>query len=196
MIELMVNIDNREVAKLLKALPERYRQHAPMVVAEAGAELTRAHLSTVATTRHRSFSRHNYYADAARSVVSKTVPEGAEIAIPHVGFALRYEGGTVVPSGRISLITGRPIRKLAIPLKGSPAEGKTPGEFGELFVIKGRKRGTAFLAGKKSNGMIGLLFGLYDKTKHTADASILPTEGAYQAASEAAVNTLINEVTR
>lgn len=196
MINLFVNIDNKEVATLLKELPITIRQKAPQVVAEAGAELTRVHIDGISRARHRSRSPRDFYQAAANSVIQQVVSDGAEISIPHIGFALRYHGGTVRPSGRISLITGRPIRRLAIPLSGSPAEGKTPGDFDNVFVVKGKKKGTAFLAGKKGRGLIRLLFALVEKTEHKADHSILPTEAEYQTAAEKAIQTLINEVNR
>jgi hypothetical protein len=96
----------------------------------------------------------------------------------------------------VSLITGRPIKRLAIPLSGSEAEGKTPGEFKNAFVVKGRRRGSLLLAGKKGNGMIGLLFALVEKTEHKADKSILPEERDYQSAVEKSLNKLIDEVSK
>lgn len=194
MIEMFVNIDNAQVQQLIKDLPAAIRRDVPLVVASAGAELTRSHITGIARSRHRPRVRNNFYQDAADSVISKQVADGAEISIPHVGFALRYEGGTIRPSGRISLVTGKPIKKLAIPIKGSPAEGRSPGEFSGVFVIKGKRKGTAFLAGKKSNGMIGLLFALVAKTEHNPDPSILPTDAQYQTAAMEAIAELLNEV--
>jgi len=194
MIELFVNIDNKEVAALLKKLPQALRDDAPAMIGQIGAKLTKKHITGIARSRHRSGSPRNFYQKAADAVVSDVVTDGAEITIDHTGFALRYHGGRVEPSGRTSLITGRPIRRLTIPIKGSEAEGKTAGDFDDMFAIKGRRSGTAFLAGKKSNGMIGLLFALVKYTDHDPDPSILPTDADYQAAATDGIGKLLNEV--
>jgi len=195
MIEFFVNQNNREVKELLIKLSAALRSDAPAIIAETGAKLTRSHITGIARSRHRSRAPRNFYQDAADSVVSRVVTDGAEISIPHIGFALRYHGGTVRPSGRISAITGRPIKRLAIPFSGSEAEGKNPGDFDNVFFVKGRN-GKGFLAAKKGSGMIGMLFALVLKTEHDPDPSILPKDSDYQTNAEHALNALIKEVTR
>ncbi len=191
MLEVIVNTE--EITALFSRLHGAAEKDAPRVVAESAAELTRRHLEGVASRRHRSHVKRNYYLEARDSVVHDHDGSSAWVEIPHVGFALRYYGGTVRPSGRVSAITGRPIKRLAIPLSGSEAEGKTPGDFDDAFVIKGRRKGTALLAGRKGNGMIGLLFALVKKTEHKADLSVLPTASEYNNAAVEALETLIQE---
>lgn len=193
MLDVIVN--SNEITDLISRLYGAAEADAPLVIATAASDRTKAHLKGVSSKRHRAGSIRDYYADAAESVEPQVDGRTAAIEISHTGFALRYYGGTVRPSGRISAVTGRPIKRLAIPIKGSEAErgGKHPGDFDDMFFIKGRKQGTGFLAGKKSNGMIGLLFGLYVKTEHKADKSILPTTAEYNDAAVEALEQLLEE---
>ncbi len=193
MITLGVNADSRDLSAYITRLRLALRgAPAARVVAEAGADATRSHLYGLANSRHRQAQRLNFYARAADAVVAEPVTGGAEITISHTGLALRYFGGTVRPSGRTSLVTGRPIRRLAVPIPGKGAEGKTPAEFSNLFMIRS-KGGNALLAGKKPNGMVGLLFMLLAKTVHKADKSVLPTDDAYRAAAQDALAELLEE---
>lgn len=193
MISLLVNSDSGSLSAYVTRLRLALRG-APVarVLAEAGADVTRSHLYGLASSRHRKGQGLNFYARAADAVVAEPVSGGAEVTVPHVGLALRYYGGTVRPSGRISQITGRPIRRLAVPIPGKGAEGKTPGEFEGLFLIRSR-RGNALLAGKKANGMVGLLFMLLPKTVHKADKTVLPKDSEYLEACQGALIELLEE---
>lgn len=194
MISLLVNSDSGSLSAYVTRLRLALRgTTASRVLAEAGADLTREHLYGLASSRHRKGQGLNFYARAADAVVAEPVSGGAEVTIPHVGLALRYFGGTVRASGRISQVTGRPIRMLAIPKKGSEAEGKTPGEFGDLFVVASRRSGKAVLAGRKANGMVAVLFFLTPKTTHKPDKSVLPTDAAYLDACKDALTGLLEE---
>jgi len=193
MLKIIVNSD--AVTELFSKLYGAAAEKGTEVVAEAAAELTRTHIDGIAGKRHRSRSPRNYYAEAAASVIREWDDNTATVSIPHAGFALRYYGGTVRPSGRTSLITGKPIRRLAIPISGSPAEGKTPGDFKDIFFLKSKK-GNGLLAQDKGNGLISVLFSLHDKTEHEEDKSILPTDAEYDAAVVKAIETLIEEQDR
>lgn len=193
MITLSVNTDSREVQAVLRRLRRDLQGGAAArVVAEAGADVTRGHLFGLAAARHRRGQPQNFYARAADSVVARALADGAEITVPHTGLALRYYGGTVRPSGRVSLVTGRPIRRLAVPIPGKGAEGKTPAEFDGLFMIRS-KGGNALLAGRKANGMVGLLFMLLPKTEHRPDKGVLPGDDEYRSAAAEALTLLLEE---
>lgn len=193
MIDVIVN--SNEITDLVSRLYGVAADDAPRIIALAARDLTTAHLTGIANKRHHSPYR-NFYQDAADAAEAKFDNASASVEIPHTGLALRYYGGTVRPSGRISLITGKPIERLAIPIKGSGAEGKTPGDFKGVFFIKGRYSGKSFLAGKKPNGMIGLIFALVPKTRHTADKSILPTTEEYNDVAVNALTQLLEELDR
>jgi hypothetical protein len=175
---LTITLDNQEARQAIadavgKAKPSRVAK----IVAKSSETFVAAHLFNLSNTRHKAGHMFNFYAAAADAVSSETYEGDALVRIQHEGLALRYFGGIVKPSGRPSLVTGRPIRMLSLP--ASPeAEQHTPGDFSGLFLIKSRKLGKAYLAGKKSNGMIGILFRLVPQTVHKADATVLPSAGA------------------
>jgi hypothetical protein len=195
MIELIVNQDNAEIKALLSRIDaSKFVPALNAIMAEAGSDITRTHLYGLASKRHRSSQRLNFYARAADSVVTEIDADGALIKIPHTGLALRYFGGRVVPSGRTSLVTGRPIRRLAVPIPGNGAEGKLPAEFPGMFMVRSRK-GNALLAGRKPNGMVSVLFMLLPYTDHAPDESVLPTDAQYQDAAVKAVKALVDRKT-
>lgn len=175
---LNVTLDSKEARQAIadavgKASPARVAK----VVAKSSETFVAAHLFNLGNTRHQAGHMFNFYAAAADAVTSETYEGDAFVRIQHEGLALRYFGGIVKPSGRPSLVTGRPIRMLSLPA-APEAEQKTPGDFSGLFLIKSRKLGKAYLAGKKPNGMIGILFRLVPQTVHKADATVLPTAGS------------------
>lgn len=177
---LTVTIDNKEALDAIaeaagKASPSRLAK----IVARSSETFVSGHLFGLANARHKAGHMFNFYAAAADSVTSETYEGDALVRISHEGLALRYFGGIVKPSGRPSLVTGRPIRMLAIPARPE-AEQHTPGDFSGLFLIKSRKLGKAYLAGKKAGGMIGILFRLVPETVHQADETVLPSAGALQ----------------
>lgn len=194
MIDISVNLDERGLRGFVRSLQWALQgPEASEVVGEACADLTRDHLRGLSARRHRSGLPHSFYARAADAVVSEPVRNGAAVTISHEGLALRYYGGTVRPSGRVSLVTGRPITRLAIPKKGSGAEGKTPGDYKDLFVIASRRSGKAVLAGRKPGGKVGILFALVKSTRHTADKGVMPADADYERAASDALDELLTE---
>jgi hypothetical protein len=192
MIQVDVNMDESGAMGVLRKLQWIvHGRGASAVMGEACAELTRAHLFRLAARRHRPGMPHNFYARAAGAVVSEPVYGGAQVIIPHEGLALRYYGGTVRPSGRISLVTGRPIRRLAVPKKGSGAQGKTPAEFKDLFVLKLKRK--AVLAVRGPGGMVRVLFRLLERTEHKPDPSVMPTDAEFRKAGAEALDELLAE---
>ncbi len=95
-----------------------------LVGARAGAQLVRDHLFGLNAQRHR-FGR-NYYAQAARSVHSRAVPQGAAISITQTGFRQRLQGG---------IIRAKPGKALTIP-EADEAHGRRAGEFSDLHLAK------------------------------------------------------------
>ena len=199
MILLSVNVQteaSRRALAAVRRLVGTYSGPACEVVAEAAADLTRSHFRELSQDRHRASQPRNYYQLAADAVEFKAVDGGAEVTIPHTGIALRYFGGTVRPSGRISLVTGKPITRLAVPFSGSEAEGKTPGEFADLFVLSsalGKSTGKAVLARKTSSGGFVALFALLAKTEHEPNETILPENAEYEETAVSAIREMIEE---
>lgn len=195
MISLAVQVDDKELKKLVRKLPPAMRGTAANeVISEAAAEVTREHLRSLHNTRHRPGLSKSFYLSAADAVVSLSDDNSAVVDIPHTGLALRYYGGDVYPSGKISLITGKPIRHLAIPVEGSEAEGKTPYDLRGSTSLVVTKRKKAFLVKKDSDEEITPLFWLVEKSHHEADKTVLPTDEALQKAASEALNEMIMEV--
>ncbi len=195
MITVKVNVKANEVTGLIRRLNIAFSGNtAGRVVGEACADTTRDHFLRLAGERHRPGLPRNYYLRAADAVVSEPINGGARVSVAHTGLALRYHGGTVLPSGRISLVTGRPIRALAVPVGGSEAEGKTPGEFQGLFVLSPKKSDKAVLADRAPDGMVRILFRLIKKSHHTPDPSVLPSDSDYEKGATSALEELVQEI--
>ena len=108
---------------------------------------------------------------------------------------MRYATTAPCPSRRVSLVTGRPIKRLAIPIKGRGAEGRLPKDFKGLFVVASKRSGKAVLAGRGPSGLVRALFTLVKSSTHKADKSVLPTDDQYTAAGADALDELLAETT-
>lgn len=195
MISLATTIDDANVKKIIRKLDKSLRgAPANSVIAEAAAEKAREHLRELSASRHRPTQRNSFYLRAADAVLAQSDNTEAVVAIPHTGLALRYYGGTVRPSGRTSLITGKPISHLAIPRAGTEAEGKTPYDFrGRLsLIITARKK--AYLGKEEPDGSFTPLFWLVKESKHDADKNVLPTTDEFRAAAVEALEEFAEEV--
>ena len=184
MIELAVNTESSEVRKAIDALAERASpERCAKIIARASRQFIRDHIAGLARSRHRPGRRHNFYADAARSAVGEVEPpDTAAIRIPHQGMALRYGGGTVRASGKTSAVTGKPVRMLSIPISGSEADGKTPGDFTGLFLVVSKDKQRAYLSRKQpKGGALERMFRLVPQTTHKPDPTVLPERGAVEA---------------
>jgi len=199
MINLSIDIQDGKISEFLDALPDALTGHdANEIAAEAAAEKTRDHLRALHGTRHRPGSGRSFYLRAADAVVTGATADEGKVEIDHTGLALRYYGGDVEPSGKISLITGKPIRHLAIPRQGSEAEGKTPYDFkNENLELGFGKKGTLYLGKRESGGKrISALFWLVDSTHHEEDKTVLPTHAELADAAVDALSEYVEEVNR
>lgn len=201
MISLSIDMADANIRETLARIGERLTPSAcATVVAEAGADVVRDHLVTLSRTRHRPNQKINYYLQAADSVIRETSGGDAVIRIPHTGMAQRYHGGDIVPSGRPSPVTGKPVTRLAVPLSGTPAEGHVPADFPSLFLVtrKGVKRGdktkSAFLARNASGGAVQRLFILLDKVTQLEDPTVLPEPAALLDAAASSILDLYDSL--
>ena len=139
------------------------------VAARSGAALVVSHFEQLAAERHRSgvaAVAHNFYAEAARSTLG--TQHGG------VGFITVF-----APVGLRPRVVGGEIRAvnysyLFIPLSGTPAEGRTAGDFtGQLQVIwnASTKRGVAKQKGKDGQ----VLFALRESISQAPDDTVLPS---------------------
>ncbi len=115
-----------------------------------------------------------YWKDAANATEAATDANGTTVSINQRGVRLHFYGGTVRPSGRISNVTGKPIKRLLIPTEDSPLR-KTRSELYEL----GLDPESVHVAGGRliaDMGGVPVVLGLLARqTVHEPDPSVLPT---------------------
>lgn len=101
-----------------------------LVGGRAVGTLVRDHLVALNADRHR-YGR-NYYAQAARSVHVRSVPQGAAVGISQIGFRQRLLGGTI-RAGQ----NGSGKKFLTIPAEGVPdAYSETAREHDDLQIAR------------------------------------------------------------
>jgi hypothetical protein len=151
------------------------------IVSRTGAALYTSHFERLAAERHRSSVKavaHNFYAEAARSTLGTHSGGTATITVSGpVGLRQRVAGGDIKAVNAFALF---------IPLPGTPAEGRTPGDFaGQLSIIWNRttKRGIAKEKGKDGQ----VLFALRDMVSQPADPSVVPSANELSAAFRTAI---------
>lgn len=96
----------------------------------------KAHLVRLNAQRPNALGgkRTNYWTRAARATARD--PAAGTVTIARRGFRYQVKG-TIRPSGRLSLITGKPITRLAIPISPK-AHGKNPSKLGPLFLLRSK----------------------------------------------------------
>ena len=159
--------------------PERL--HA--VLGRAYANLLQEHFRTRnAQPNAKGFPRTNFWSDVAkRTGFDSADADGATVVIADPRFALRLFGGVVRP---------RSAKSLALPLVPEAA-GRSPREFADLFVLRSRILGRAFLATRESSGALRLLYLLAPSTNHTADPAALPDDARTSAALTATAESFL-----
>lgn len=101
--------------------------------------------------------------EIARSVnVAEVSTAGARILTTHPAAAQKQFGGPISAPGKGPWAKG--AQSLAIPLSGSPAEGRMPGEFKGLFRIPGTNVLAQAIGARGSRGL-RILFALVKRTK-------------------------------
>jgi hypothetical protein len=183
-------------------------QGIALVAARAVGGLVKEHLYGLDSQRHR-FGNH-FYRQAADSVTTGVLPQGAVVSITQTGFRQRLFGGT---------IRAKNVRNLAIP--ASPeAYGKRPREFSDLdfaivenpdtgalqpalvrraqTVIKHRrvrtKEGITFRATGVMSLLPEIMFWLTPSVDQEADPSVLPYREQMKTRAMDAVQTRINRL--
>lgn len=137
----------------------------------------------------------SYWKEAAEATEVEASGGQYTVAVHQRGVALHYYGGTVKPTGRISSVTGKPIKRLLIPFDDSPLR-KQKAELselgidpGDMFVLK--KPARAILAAKQGSGVL-MLGVLKTQQKFDADKTVLPTEEAMRQAGAEGANEAMN----
>jgi hypothetical protein len=173
--------------RLLQALSPR---QLATIVARTGATVYRSHFESLAAERHRSSVKavaHNFYAEAARSTIGTASGTTAFITVSApVGLRQRLQGGDIKAVNSFALF---------IPLPGTPAEGRTPGDFTDQLVIiynRTTKRGVA-----KEKGRDGrVLFALRDMVSQQPDPSVVPTTTELSDAFRTAIAKRLQSVSK
>ncbi|HEY0966931.1 MAG TPA: hypothetical protein VGE76_16310 [Opitutaceae bacterium] len=200
---LSIPID--EVTPLIARLRDAsQRQGIALVGARAAANLVRDHLFDLNDSRHKH--GRNYYAQAARSVNTRAVAQGAAVNINQIGLRLRLLGGVVRPVN---------AKMLTIPDENAPeAHGVRAREFNDLdrqlvtnprtgrlqwALVRRPSTAIRFVRRKRADGTLQttvkpgelrdgkVLYWLVRKTTHKPDPSVLPTVGAMMGAAVAAI---------
>jgi hypothetical protein len=167
------------LAQLLEPLSQVMdTDHINAIISTPAKNLTREHLYKLSNERHRQGVGLNFYADAADSVSTETLPDGVEIRIDKAGIAQRYYGGDIEPVNR---------SHLWIPAKDSPAEGRVPREFWPFDKVVFTEKGQGF-AIKEGE----ILFWLVSHVHQDPDPSVLPTTEQYKDRILAAVSPYID----
>ena len=200
-----VSIPLDEVTPLMARLRDAaQRQGIALVGARAAANLVRDHLFALNESRHKH--GRNYYSQAARSVNSRVVPQGAAVNIPHIGLRLRLFGGVVRPVN---------AKMLTIPDENAPeAHGVRAREFNDLdrslvtnprtgrlqwALVRRASTAIRFVRRKRADGSFSttvkpgelregkVLYWLVRKTTHKPDPTVLPTSASMMGAAVAAI---------
>lgn len=111
--------------------------------------------SEVRNLMKRNFAGLNsrkFYVDAAQK--TEVVGSGSvvSVVVNKVGVRLQWKGGVIKPTGRISEVTGRPVKSLLIPVKNG-----VMGEMSMKEYMGVARRPIKYIPGKAENGDKGFL---------------------------------------
>ncbi len=109
-----------------------------------------------------------YWAKVHSSARGESDGTAATVTLSGIGLRMKWEGGDIFPSGRVSAVTGKPIKRLAIPI-APEAHGKVPG----MFTLE--REGNTLV---KAGGGGGAMFRLVRKVRIKPDRNIFPPETA------------------
>jgi hypothetical protein len=119
-----------------------------------------------------------YWKNVAESTEATSGPDGVTVRIRQIGLRIKYHGGVIVPSGRISEVHGKPIRMLSIPVHAA-AHGRTIMDLGGHKALY-RKGLGIFKFTTPGRPMAGdpLYYILRRSVTIRPDPGILPPDGA------------------
>ncbi len=134
-----------------------------------------------------------YWKAAWDSTTSKINGPSVVVTISHLGVALHYYGGTVKPSGKVSEVTGKPIKFLTIP-KVAAAHGKTVGTLRAMGITLYPGRGGLLrqAGAKREPKTDEMWFALTKSVTFKPDPTVLPTEAKLRAAGITAIDNLLS----
>lgn len=142
--------------------------HEKIVTGSAAGELQKLMAAHLDARGGRS-----YWHEAAKHVETSANEAGAVVSINHRGVRLHFYGGTVKPTGRISNVTGKPIKRLLIPGENSPLRKANV----ELYELGLDRDAVRIEEGKLMADIGGVpveLGVLAKKAEHDPDPTVLP----------------------
>lgn len=128
--------------------------------------------------------KSNYWEDAASSTQTRIVAAEAVVSIHAPGIRLRRYGGNV---------DAKRGKAMAVPARPEVA-GIWPSEYSDrdkVFLVVRRSLATAWLAERKSDGHLRILWWLIKTARHNPDPSVLPPKSDLAAAAAAAVKSIL-----
>lgn len=163
-------------------------------VAEATTQALRGHLEADYATKPNKLGGPStgFWRKAIESIESESEGTTVTVRMTQTGLRLRFYGGVVVPSGRTSEVTGKPIKFLAFPVSAD-VYGKAPAEVS--FKMYAKPGGLFRQLGDKRSEQDPKMFALARKTTHLPDPNILPTANQVLDANAAALGDLIDAIT-
>jgi len=155
----------------------------------AGMAAVKDHLTEHYATRPNKLGAPStgFYRKVLESAEATSDGTNVTISLTQVGLRLRYYGGIVRPTGRISEVTGKPIKFLAFPVVPE-AHGKVPAEMPGLYWRPG---GLFRMEGPKKATTDPRIFALARQTTHLPDPQILPPPATVLEATAVALGDLL-----
>ncbi len=199
-----IDIKDSVSAALLASRTQLAPEKLALIGARGAANRIRAHLANLEATRGNKdgWPRTHFWAQVRQSVQNPTpTAGGAVISINHLGFALRYFGGVVLPVRRKFLTIpatpeayGHRAREFAqlkfalAPLNdgsGRRAPALVEAEHTRLDFGRKRKDGSRRVTAESRGGKV--FYWLVRKTTHRPDPTVLPSEAEIATAALGAI---------
>lgn len=174
MLRFSVNVAKDTATPAMDRLRRAMRpEQLATIAAREGAALVVSNFEQLAAYRHRdgvAAVSHNFYLAAADSTNGAHSGRVAYITTHGpAGIRQRLLGGDIQPVNAVHLF---------IPLPGTPAEGRTPGDFtGMLTVIWNARTGKGVAKEKGKDGRV--LFALSDYIRQDPDPRVYPDNTAF-----------------
>lgn len=198
-----------EFVEAMARLDDALQTKATAVIEMAALKSVQDHLDDQYVPRQNALGGPStgYWATVRNSAAAEVDGGAVTVSLTGVGLRMKYEGDVIRPSGRVSTVTGKPIKFLSIPVDAQ-AHGKVPAEFGKKLYVRGFAGGMGRSEGDSAQGSglwlrqgrraadsDPLLFWLVKKVTIKADKGIFPPGPATAAACVAAVTNLIETQT-
>jgi hypothetical protein len=197
-----------DAVKRLKAADKKLAEEVAPVVEMAAMEAVQTHLDSnyVGKANQLGGQSTGYWTGVRNSAAAEQKGNGVTITLKGAGLLMKWEGGTIKPSGRISSATGKPIKWLTIPV-APEAHGKVAAMFGNRLYTHRFAGGTGqslgdtrqggglwLRTGSQSSDSDPLLFWFLKSVTIKPDHNILPPADQTGKACAEAVKLMLETV--